>query len=227
MTDASVCVSCAAGKYGPTAGASNCLNCEAGKVSGKGRGSCDDCGGGQIAEDQTRCLTCGAGSGSKVHGPYSGLSLPMTTSIRLCLNFFCTDNPPMFPGSMFDENGEVQGRLELKVGGEWVTVSGIWNHNGTEVGCRQLGNELGYTLLSWGQIGYEGTPDGSGKQYYAKNCKGNEGDLSSCGEFYETSPAVHADDVGLRCTFVIAGDECEECPLGKYRYACARVGRRG
>ena len=39
--------------------------------------------------------------------------------------------------------------------------------------------------------------------------------------------AVHADDVGLRCTFVIAGDECEECPLGKYRYACARVGRRG
>ena len=131
------------------------------------------------------------------------------------------------PGPTFDENGEVKGRLELKVGGEWVTVNDKnFYDKETEVGCRQLGNELGYTLLSWDRDHWEDVPDGSGKQYYAKNCQGNEGDLSSCPEFFENSPAVHSQDVGLRCTFSIAGDECEECPPGKYRCAWVDVCRQ-
>ena len=234
VTDASPCESCAAGKYGPTAGASShdvCLDCEEGKANGEeGASSCNECTGGS-SDDSTYCL-CGLESGNKANGPWPGLSLPEGRSIRLCSNWLCTDNPPMFPGPTFDENGEVWGRLELKVGGEWVTIRDYVLYNDwdfgnevAQVGCRQLGNELGYTLLSWDLVrGIENgglSPMGSGSQYNVGNCQVNEDELSSCGHFKEGGIFIHQQDAGLRCSFAIAGDECEECPPGKYRYACA------
>ena len=131
------------------------------------------------------------------------------------------------PGPKFDENGEVWGRLELKVGGEWVTVRYVYlGDEEAEVGCRQLGNELGYSLVSWSVVHYDDTPMGSGKQYNVRECQGNEDELSSCDRFEEGGVFIHTEDIGLRCSFAIAGDECEECPPGKYRYACTRVCRQ-
>ena len=113
-------------------------------------------------------------------------------------------------------------------GVEWVTVVESWfeDEEDSEVGCRQLGNELGYTPTSWRVVGKSDTPDGSGKQYFALNCQGNEDLLRSCGGFQEDTTPSHHFDIGLRCTFVVAGDECEECPAGKYRYVYACVERR-
>jgi hypothetical protein len=224
-TDASACTSCAAGKYGPSAGASSptvCIACEEGKANGEeeatSESACKGCGGGTSSDDQTRCLTCGLGSGNTVSGPWSGLSLPTTTGIRV-----------VGGDSIFDANGEVWGRLEIWVGGDWVTVMGYdssyFGDEEAEVGCRQLGNELGYPPVSWSVVGRSDTPDGSGKQYVAYNCQGDEDALSSCGVFGEDTSPYHSHDVGLRCSFVVAGDECEECPPGKYRYACVCVCR--
>ncbi len=65
----------------------------------------------------------------------------------------------------FDSEGQVQGRLEVKVGGDWVTITedgGFWYGGGAEstVACRQLGNELGYTLVSASKVGRGDTDDG-------------------------------------------------------------------
>jgi hypothetical protein len=128
----------------------------------------------------------------------------------------------------FDANGVVWGRLEIWAGGEWVTVDGLdgsgFEDEEAEVGCRQLGNELGYTPVSWSVVGTGDTPDGSGNQYDAYDCQGDEDELSSCKDFEEWGGS-HSRDVGIRCSFALAGDECEECPPGKYRYARVRVCR--
>ena len=162
--------------------------------------------------------SCGPGSGK----PQLSGSLPSGTSIRLVADG--GDAPT------FDANGEVWGRLELYVESEeeWVTVASFeFLAEEAEVGCRQLGNELGYTPTSWSKVDRYDTPNGSGKQYFAYNCQGSEDELSSCGDFSSQDPAPHNGDVGLRCTFVVVGDECEECPAGKYRYVCVFVERRG
>ena len=120
----------------------------------------------------------------------------------------------------FDANGQVRGRLELFVGGEWVTVYGNLEYFGDEeakVGCHQLGNELGYTPVSWITVPFGDTTAGIGKQYYARDCDGDENELSSCGVYEEKIPPSHQYDTGLSCVYEIAGDECEECPQGKFR----------
>ena len=120
---------------------------------------------------------------------------------------------------MFDANGEIWGRIELRIGGVWVTVKAFgFTTKSAEVGCRQLGDELGYTPTSWSAVSKEDTPDGEGKQYQAWSCLGSENELSSCGSFREdTALPDHTTDTGLRCSFMLAGDECEKCPAGKFR----------
>ena len=174
----------------------------ASRKHGKGRND--------TSERRQLTASCGVGSGNTVPEIVPGATLPSGTSIRL-----------MAAGGgapTFDANGQVWGRLELFVGGEWVTVSDYgFGGEEVEVGCRQLGNELGYTSTSWSRVYNTVTPDGSGVQYKVRYCQGNENELSSCREFDEVSSPSHGQDIGLQCTFADDAVECEECPAGKYR----------
>jgi hypothetical protein len=128
----------------------------------------------------------------------------------------------------FDSEGQVQGRLEVKVGDDWATINsreasfgGAGSSGGdaeSEVACWQLGNELGYTLISASKIGREDTDDGTGRAYQV-SCAGTESTLDSCTSFAVDSWASswgHNYDVGVSCTFLAPGDECEECMAGKF-----------
>jgi hypothetical protein len=122
----------------------------------------------------------------------------------------------------FDSAGQVQGRLEVKVGDDWVTIGGHSSYFGGEgseggeaestVACRQLGNELGYTLVSASKVGREYTEEGSGDSYLV-TCAGTESTLDSCSIFQSWDYPYHYYDVGVSCTFLV--DECEECVSGK------------
>jgi hypothetical protein len=125
----------------------------------------------------------------------------------------------------FDFEGQMQGRLEVKVGDDWVTIAGHSSSFGgtgssggeaeSAVACRQLGNELGYTLVSATKVGRMDTDDGSGL-IYEVTCAGTESTLDSCTSFEYYSSSYHFYDVGVSCTFLAPGDECEECVAGKF-----------
>jgi len=169
-----------------------------GEVKGEGRGL---------------AASCGLGSGN-VWGVPSGV-VPDTTGIRLQT---AAGTPS------FDSEGQVQGRLEVKVGDDWVTITsyesfgGQWSSGGeaeSTVACRQLGNELGYTLVSASKVGSEDTDDGFGMAYEV-TCAGTESTLDSCTTFESFMDSNHGYDVGVSCTFLAPGDECEECVAGKF-----------
>ncbi|GMI23606.1 hypothetical protein TeGR_g4391 [Tetraparma gracilis] len=116
----------------------------------------------------------------------------------------------------FDSEGQVQGRLEVKVGDDWVTVASIYDSFGgsgssggaaeSTVACRQLGNELGYTLVSASKVSYWDTDDGSGMAFKV-TCAGTESTLDSCAtfEFWSSSSWDHDYDVGVSCTYSTVG----------------------
>ena len=152
--------------------------------------------------------------------------IPNTTGVRLQT---ASGTPS------FDSKGQVQGRLEVKVGDDWVTIAsdhqGVPNSFGgagrdggeaeSTVACRQLGNELGYTLVSSSKVYRMDTDNGSGNGYEVF-CAGTESNLDSCPVFRPITtwvfrPSVpHEYDVGVSCTFLEHGDECEECAAGKF-----------
>jgi hypothetical protein len=121
----------------------------------------------------------------------------------------------------FDSEGQVQGRLEVKVGDDWVTLadnSYFNSFHGDEeatVACRQLGNELGYTLVSASKVGSSDTDDGSGT-IYEVTCAGTESTLDSCTTFESWSMYSHTYDVGVSCTFLVPVFDCEECVAGEF-----------
>lgn len=87
------------------------------------------------------------------------------------------------------------------------------------VACRQLGNKLGYTLVSASKVPAEETDDGpSSYSYNAVSCVGSESTLQSCPTYSwvgSNSASVHTFDVGVSCTFLAPGSACSECPAGK------------
>jgi hypothetical protein len=132
----------------------------------------------------------------------------------------------------FDSEGQVQGRLEVKVGDDWVTVASVSGGEGDSFGgkgssggeaestvaCRQLGNELGYTLVSATKVSCWDTDDGSSWAYLV-TCAGTESTLDSCTSFEYWSwynNFGNSRDVGVSCTFLAPADECEECVAGKF-----------
>jgi hypothetical protein len=161
------------------------------------------------------CGGCGLGS----HRTRPSGVVPDTTGIRLQT---AAGTPS------FDSEGQVQGRLEVKVGDDWVTIASYQTSFGGDgssggeaestVACRQLGNELGYTLVSASKVGREDTDDGSVFQVATFTCSGTEEMLSSCtaGAVYTDNSDHHVYDVGVSCTFLAPGDECEECVAGTF-----------
>jgi hypothetical protein len=158
---------------------------------------------------------CGLGSETLFDVVPSGF-IPVMTGIRLQT---AAGTPS------FDSEGQVQGRLEVKVGGYWKTIASINDSFGGDgssggeaestVACRQLGNELGYTLVSASKVGREDTDSGSGMAY-SVTCAGTESTLDSCTSFASWISNAHHLDVGVLCTFLAPGDECEECVAGKF-----------
>jgi hypothetical protein len=124
----------------------------------------------------------------------------------------------------FNSEGQVQGRLEVKVGDDWSTFlhAPSYNINFKEeeatVACRQLGNKLGYTLVSAGKVDSVNTDDGTGPGCYYASCAGTESTLDSCATFQDVYAEEndHWYDIGVSCTVLAPGDECEECVAGKF-----------
>jgi hypothetical protein len=173
------------------------------------------------ATGEGRVLTasCGLGSQPKMDtAPPVGV-VPDTTGIRLQTR---SGTPS------FDSEGQVRGRLEVKVGDEWATVpdgDGIaWMssfQSGAEatVACRQLGVELGYTLVSANKVASSNTDDGSSSApAYEVTCAGAEATLDSCTMFRLNNWASGRPDwdVGVSCTFLAPSDGCDECVAGKF-----------
>jgi hypothetical protein len=171
---------------------------------------------GQPSEDQTYCL-CGLGSENTQPRPLSGQVVTDTTGIRLQT---AAGTPS------FDSQGQVQGRLEVKVGDDWVTIESYYSFGGSgssggeaesTVACRQLGNELGYTPVSASKVGREDTDDGSGK-IYEVTCAGTESTLDSCSSFdhWSSSSSMHGYDGGVSGTFLAPDSSCAVCVPGKF-----------
>jgi hypothetical protein len=161
-------------------------------------------------EGRGLAASCGLGSGNVLVVP-SGV-VPDTTGIRLQT---AAGTPS------FDSEGQVQGRLEVNVGGaSWYTVADKpdWGINFGEfestVACRQLGNELDYTLVSASKVGSSNTDDGSLPAYFVE-CSGPESTLDSCTDFQYFGGGGDV-DVGVACTFLAPGNECDECVAGKF-----------
>jgi hypothetical protein len=209
------------------------VQCDAGKASPTpGATACTECSSGSSFEDRTAC-NCGPGSQPVYDAPPSGV-LSDTTTIRLqnCLGERDTFSPYACLGEVgtpsFDSEGQVQGRLEAKVGNSWVpflglsgsplTFGGEGSSGGeaeSTVACRQLGNELGYTLVGASKVGKLDTDDGSGTSYQVI-CAGTELTLDSCPTFRSYHSIYHDRDVGVRCKFLGPGDSCAECEVGKF-----------
>jgi hypothetical protein len=147
--------------------------------------------------------------------------VPDTTSIRLQT---ASGTPS------FDSEGQVHGRLEVKVGGDWVTVNGalddyLFRTAEAKVACQQLGNELGrqYHPVSASPVDWHGTDNGIEQDQYKVKCAGTELSLHSCSEFVEVGGWSDSffgagNDfgigIGVSCTFVMP--ECEDCVAGKF-----------
>jgi hypothetical protein len=142
-------------------------------------------------------------------GPLLGQVVPDTTGIRLQTD----EGTPSF-----DSEGQVQGRLEVFHDGQWGTVcDDSFGEPDAQVACRQLGNELGYTLTSWSVVSNSNTDDGSGTVWLDNlGCSGSESSLVDCSHAGWGATDGHSEDVGVSCTFLAPGDECEECVAGKF-----------
>jgi hypothetical protein len=146
----------------------------------------------------------------------------------------------------FDPIGRISGRLELTVDGVPVTffdyVNIVASHssntyhtvnsfpgtgeNEAMVACRQLGDEMGYTVESASKVARTSVEDGPGGDKYIVRCDGTESTLDACTTFQKgpTSSTVSWTtynydgefDVGVSCTFRVSYGACEECAEGKY-----------
>jgi hypothetical protein len=117
-----------------------------------------------------------------------------------------------------DINGRVEGRLEVFHYGQWGTVcNNGFDKADAQVACRQLGNELGYTLTdSVVSINYL---LGGFDPIWLDDlgCSGSETNLGDCSHNgWGNSDCSHDNDSGVSCTFLAPVEECEECVAGKY-----------
>jgi hypothetical protein len=275
-TGTAACAGCVAGTFSGSSAAS-CEQCEAGTISSAGSSSCSACASTFSDADRTAC-GCALGSGRVQIGPEAGQVVPETTEIRLQTN----DGTPSF-----DSNGQVQGRLEVKVGDNWYVLEQSEHERGGEaaappgtssrryqhssalaslarsllhsplglnssfalvcarfarrysfmdatmqgdvffggtgeggeaeatVACRQLGDDLGYTLVSASKVGRDDTDAGSGASLMLI-CEGTEPTLDMCSTYESFGTGANNYDVGVSCTFLLNSEECEECVAGKY-----------
>jgi hypothetical protein len=184
--------------------------CAAG-ASGDAAGRMEGAGGGRGGRELA--ASCGLGSGTV--GWYEGLVVPDTTGIRLQT---AAGTPS------FDSEGQVQGRLEVRAGDDWVNVEGYsgsldstdFEEEEATVACRPLGSELGYALVSSSAVSKDNTDTPTSGIMYEVHCTGVEDTLESCTSFGAWHGNVRDWAVGVSCTFLAPGDECEECVAGKY-----------
>jgi hypothetical protein len=207
-----------------------------------GSEACSECTSGRANEERTGC-ECGPGFGNEW---VSGV-LPETTGVRL----------RGIDGEIasFEEGGEISGRLEYFYDGRWGTVCDdpvggtghlSWGGEGgqsvNEVACRQLGDELGYTLVDWGEGITLWDPYRDKEAWETLvdldpwlgelGCLGNERDLGQCKHVGFGMMLARVDGNGARvcwaggaaasrwhllgvtCWFA-EGGECQECAEGE------------
>jgi hypothetical protein len=118
----------------------------------------------------------------------------------------------------FDADGTISGRVELYRAdyGTWHTFADLnvaypsdrcplsegcaFTEASATVACRQLGNELGFALISAKKVDPADTDDGTGSDSFTAMCGGGEVTLDSCSHLNVASGAS-SDDVGVACTF--------------------------
>ncbi|GMH47302.1 hypothetical protein TrLO_g8679 [Triparma laevis f. longispina] len=91
----------------------------------------------------------------------------------------------------FDENAEVEGRLEICHDEEWFSFRAYWydfTDKDAQVACRQLGNQYDYDVTYSAPLSYYSTPDGNTNYGpYDLDCVGDEAAVS------EVRPPQHAE----------------------------------
>jgi hypothetical protein len=169
-------------------------------------------GGGSTGQGQRRMTECGLGSGGDYSVSPVG-QLQDGTSVRIRDS---SNNSPTF-----NSEGVVEGRAEVYHSEEWGTIcDDSFDNNDALVFCRQMGNELGYSVVSGTMVSSGSTPDGSGTIWLDDlACSGSEATLDACSHNgWDSHNCGHSEDVGVRCKFLQA-DECESCPAGKFNGA--------
>jgi hypothetical protein len=158
------------------------------------------------SDDRTQC-GCAPGFSDVPDVPSGALSA--TEKIRLADNY---------EEIKFDENGWVQGRVEVFHDGEWGTVcDDSFGNPDAEVACRQLGNELGYEAVGWDFLGNIGS--GSGQIWMDDlYCSGHEDSLSDCSHRgWGSHNCGHSEDAWVSCQLLaFHTGECEPCAAGSY-----------
>lgn len=155
-------------------------------------------------------------------------TLTDATSVRIRYD---SNNSPAFNGEGF-----VSGRIEVIPPGEtnWGSINvQNWDNNDALVGCREIGPELGYFIVSGIALDEHNTPDGSGDVHWRDvGCDGSEASLRSCSHSSTRFWDTHSYDIGVTCQFRTLGDcesylagkfsgtigstECTDCEAGKY-----------
>ena len=194
-------------------GESLCYPCSDGIAPRAGSTECETCPATQFATEDRKSCGCPPGRGLR----YPSGALASGHSMRLSIS-----EGDDFEAPRFEEQGFIEGRLELKYG-RWGTLRESIDYtypftaNEAIVACRQLGRELGFTTISAEAIPYYETPDGTVDCIADDlDCDGTESNLGDC--LTLTSLVCQRDtnhfDVGVRCQF--ASLECYNCEPGTF-----------
>ncbi|GMI54556.1 hypothetical protein TeGR_g853, partial [Tetraparma gracilis] len=134
---------------------------------------------------------------------------------------------------MYNTEGRVEGRVEVSfeeeidglVEEKWGAVCGGLNKKTAKVVCRQLGDELGYALASWGTVSsgcFGAAPGNSTVALAGLACDGAETTLFGCSRDAEDGASC-ASDEGVSCTYLELVAEQEEVESTDWKPAAIGV----
>ncbi|GMH47308.1 hypothetical protein TrLO_g8680, partial [Triparma laevis f. longispina] len=213
-TSSDACEFCQPGKYTESTGSSTCSDCAVGKYArSSGTSSCTDCPSGLTSRSDFQDCACDFGRGTVA--PTGQLAAG--TSIRLNVG------TSSFVGPSFDDQGQVTGRLEMKLAfvgwgtiGDKDTNTYRFGEKEAQVACRQIGGQTGYGVL----LNSSFVPSSETSSGYLTpriddlSCDPADSSLASCLNGAESTNADTSNsyDIGVTCKFA----ECGSCEHGKY-----------
>ncbi|GMI14940.1 hypothetical protein TrVE_jg10948 [Triparma verrucosa] len=224
LAAASDCESCPSGKYSSASGTElnvACTDCSPGKVSSGGLAECSPCTSGhfQPLAGKGSCESCDAPfevDASKVDCSCPAGTTDVYPSGRIgdAGTLRLRDASNAAPNFGVVGAGTVQGRVEVIPSGKasfgTISAESEWDNNAAHVACHQLGDALGYMLLSALPTTALETPDAGtdgsfiGQFWGDLECEGSEDYLQLCegsSNYLAEDDLDHTKDVGVTCAY--------------------------